>query len=208
MFGCGNQPSNPNSQRTYNKHTRRRICCAEAERARQLKYDELSTQQKGNPSAVNQLMVQIQELQDKVNSMDDAKEFHDSGTASSSGLHHVPNQPMSLPSPRGTISRDSCLPLDTRNSLVPQESFLVYLLEVNHLQHSAKIRRIWHRLLADQCHLIQAKQATLRNKEKCWERSLQPGTLHVIQKEQSRKCISINSLTPRACSAGKPNFQD
>ena len=55
----------------------RRICCAEADRARRLKYDELSTQQKENPSTVNQLMVQIQELQDKVNSLNDAKEFCD-----------------------------------------------------------------------------------------------------------------------------------
>ena len=64
----------------------RRICCAEADRARQLKYDEPSTQKEDNPSAVNQFMVQIQELQDKVNSLTDAKEFHDPETASSTGL--------------------------------------------------------------------------------------------------------------------------
>ena len=95
----------------------RRICCAEADRARQLKLDELSMQQKENPSTVNQLMAQIQELQDKVNPLNDAKEFYDPETASSSGLSHVPSQPKSIPSPRGMISCDSCLLLDTRNSL-------------------------------------------------------------------------------------------
>ena len=55
----------------------RRICCAEADRARELKYDELSTQQKENLCAVNQLVAQIQELQDKVHSLNDAKEICD-----------------------------------------------------------------------------------------------------------------------------------
>ena len=50
----------------------RRICCAEADRARQLKYDELSMRQKENLSTLNQLMAQIQELQDKVKSLNDA----------------------------------------------------------------------------------------------------------------------------------------
>ena len=36
---------------------------------------------------------------------------------SSSGAFHVPTQPMSIPSPRGMISRDSCLQPDKRNSL-------------------------------------------------------------------------------------------
>ena len=31
-------------------------------------------------------------------------------------LSHIPSQPVSIPSPRGLISRDSCLQLDTRNS--------------------------------------------------------------------------------------------
>ena len=62
-------------------------------------------------------MTQIQELQDKENSSTDAKEFCDPETASSSGLSYVPSQPVSIPSPRGMISRDSCVQLDTRNSL-------------------------------------------------------------------------------------------
>ena len=55
----------------------RRICCAEADRAGQLKYDEPSTQKEENPSTMNQLLVQIQELEDKVNTLNDTKEFYD-----------------------------------------------------------------------------------------------------------------------------------
>ena len=95
----------------------RRICCAEDERFRLLKYDELSMQQREDASTVNQLLAQIQALQDKMNSLNDAKEFNDPETANSSGLSHVPSQPMSIPSPRGMTSRDSCLQPATRNSL-------------------------------------------------------------------------------------------
>ena len=94
----------------------RSICCAEADRARQ-SYDELSTQQEENPFTANQLMVHIQELQDTVNSWNDSQDFYDPETASSSGLSHVPSQPVSVPSPRGMVSRDSCLQPETRNSI-------------------------------------------------------------------------------------------
>ena len=49
--------------------------------------------------------------------MHDANELYDPETSSSSGLSHVPSQPMSSLSPRGLIRRDSCLQPDTRNSL-------------------------------------------------------------------------------------------
>ena len=62
-------------------------------------------------------LISSQDLQVKVNSLNDATEFHDPQTASSSGLSHVPSQSMSIPSTRGMISRDSCLQPDTRNSL-------------------------------------------------------------------------------------------
>ena len=94
-----------------------RMCCTEAERARQLRLYELSPQKRQNLSTVNQLLPQIQEPQDKVNSLNDAREFYDLETASSSGLSHVPSQPMSIPSSTGMISRDSCLPLDALNSM-------------------------------------------------------------------------------------------
>ena len=45
----------------------RRICREETERARQWRIDELSTQQERNPSAVSQLLTQIQDFHKKVN---------------------------------------------------------------------------------------------------------------------------------------------
>ena len=53
----------------------RKICYAEAERARQLRIAELSFQKEESESAVNQLLPQIQDLQDKVNSLSDARDF-------------------------------------------------------------------------------------------------------------------------------------
>ena len=42
------------------------------------------------PSAMNQLLTQIQTLQDKVNALNEEKEFYYLETASSSGMSHVP----------------------------------------------------------------------------------------------------------------------
>ena len=50
-------------------------------------------------------MVQIKELQGRVNSVNDARQFFDPEPANSSGLSHVPSQPRSIPSPRGLICR-------------------------------------------------------------------------------------------------------
>ena len=95
-------------------------------------------------------MFQDKELQDKVKSLNDAREFSDPETASISGLSHVPCQPLSIPSPRGLTSRDSCLQPATRNSLAQQDTFLkIYLLQMDHHQHSLEISRVWHQLLAD-----------------------------------------------------------
>ena len=61
-----------------------------------MRRDELSMQKEESKSTVNQLLVQIPELQDKVNSLNDANEFYDPETASSSGLSHVPSQPLKI----------------------------------------------------------------------------------------------------------------
>ena len=97
----------------------RRICCEETDRARQARMDDLSMHQKRVPTTVGQLLTQIQGLQNKVNSLSDAREFDDPETASSSGAPHVPSRPLTIPSPRGMPSRDSGLPHDTRNVMVP-----------------------------------------------------------------------------------------
>ena len=75
-------------------------------------------------SLVNQRTVQTQDLQDKVNSLNDSKEFHDPDTAGSSGLSHVPSELMSIPSPREMVSRDSCLQSDTPNFYGTSENVL------------------------------------------------------------------------------------
>ena len=52
-----------------------RICCEETDRARQLRIDELSMHQERNPTTMIQLLTQIQDLQNKLNSLSDTKEF-------------------------------------------------------------------------------------------------------------------------------------
>ena len=65
---------------------------------------------------MSQLLTLIQDLLNEVNSLSGARDFHDPDTASSSGASHVPSQPLTIPSLRGTPSRDSGFPLDTRNT--------------------------------------------------------------------------------------------
>ena len=84
----------------------RRICREEVERARQLRKDELNVPKQEEPSTMNQLMSQICTLQDKVNSLNEEKEFFDPETASSSGIPHVPSQPSRIPSLRHQTWRD------------------------------------------------------------------------------------------------------
>ena len=91
------------------------ICCEETDRARQLRIDELSMQQERNPTTVSQRLTQIQDLQNKANSLANAGELYDPETASSSGASHVPSRPLIFPSSRGMLSRDSGLPLDTQS---------------------------------------------------------------------------------------------
>ena len=59
------------------------FCCTEAKRAQQLRIDELSRQEKESQSTVNQVMVQIQEVQGKVNSLNVSMNFVDLETPSS-----------------------------------------------------------------------------------------------------------------------------
>ena len=136
-----------------------RICCTEAERAWHLRCDELSAQKGVSNSTVNQLMVQIQELKDKVNSL---------------RLRAALDYPTFRVNPRVFRVPEEWIAATLAGSLihgthgVHQDTFLVYSLEVNRLQRSLRIQRIWHRLLADWGQLLQAE---LRNKEKDWEKN-------------------------------------
>ena len=88
-------------------------------------------QQKENLSTLNQVMARIQELQDKVKSLNDAKEFCDPENC---------EQLWIVPRSQSTIENSESQKNDQlRFSLAwtPQDTFLkVFLLEVNHLQHS------------------------------------------------------------------------
>ena len=83
-------------------------------RARQARIDELCLQQERNSTTVSQMMVQIRELQNKVNSLSDARKFYDPESGSSSGATYVPGQPSTLPSPKTMPRCDSGLLHDTR----------------------------------------------------------------------------------------------
>ena len=69
----------------------RRLCCEETDRVRQARIDELSTHQERNPTTVSQLMAEIQELQNKVNCLSNAREFYDPESGRSSGATHAPS---------------------------------------------------------------------------------------------------------------------
>ena len=84
------------------KQELKKMCCIEAEKAKQLRRDELSIQEKESKSTVNHLMVQIQELRDKVNSLSEAREFYDPETASRFRLSSWIDQPRFLPAVRYT----------------------------------------------------------------------------------------------------------
>ena len=76
-------------------------------RAQHLKIDELSRQDRESQSTVNQLTVQIEELQGKVNSLNDSRDVHDPETASSSRLSHVTSHPRSITSPLTMLRPDT-----------------------------------------------------------------------------------------------------
>ena len=96
----------------------RRRCCEESDRARQAKKDELSMMQQRDPQTVSQLLAQMRESQDKVNSLSDVREFPDPETAGSSGASHVTSPPLTNPSYRTVPRRDSGLPPETLNMSV------------------------------------------------------------------------------------------
>ena len=81
-----------------------------------MRTDELYAQKKEEPSTVNKLLSRIQDLEDKVNALNEEKEFYDPETASTSGMSHVPSEPSRIPSPRGMLRRDSGLRHFSRNS--------------------------------------------------------------------------------------------
>ena len=90
----------------------RTICCTEAERARQLRIDELSTQEEENKIAYGPKWRTTEQSK----FVERCKRILWSWNSKQLGVSHVPSQPISIPSPGGLISRDSFLQLAVRNS--------------------------------------------------------------------------------------------
>ena len=159
------------------------------------KIDTLSTRKKENPSTVNQLLSQIQELQDKVNSLKEEKEFYDL---------ECPTFPVK---PREFRVKNVRLPaiLDCRTThgigWVLREMFSkIHTVQVGHLHCSSKLQRIWHH------HLANWDQVTLKvplDIERDWDenrgvqryrlldipRNMRPGILCIVLEELILKFV-------------------
>ena len=123
----------------------RGICCEETDRARQARIDELSVRQERNPTTVSQLLAQIRDFQNEVNSASDAREFNDPESGSSSGATHAPSQ-FRVPGPCLTAILDCC----RTHGVFTGTSGNVFERPPNKKDdplHSSSIQRIWHRLL-------------------------------------------------------------
>ena len=83
-----------------------------------MRIDNCSRQElRESQATIQELTSQIQELQEKVNLMNDLREFQDVESACSGRLSHAPSQPAIVPSPRGMPSRDQSLRPDAWNLL-------------------------------------------------------------------------------------------
>ena len=127
----------------------RRRCCEESDRVRQAKLDELAMMQERDPQTVSQLLAQMRESQDKVNSLSDAREFHDPETAGSSGASHVTSPPLTNPSYRTVSRRDSGLPPETLNMMGISDVFERLPAREGQPQNISKNHGIWHLLLVE-----------------------------------------------------------
>ena len=82
--------------------------------AQELRVDEFSVQKvRESHGTIQRFSSQIQELQERVNCMNDSGEFRDIESNYSGKLSHVPSQPAVVPSPRSMLSRDRRMPFDT-----------------------------------------------------------------------------------------------
>ena len=177
---------------------------------------------------MNWLTVQIQELHDKVNSLNDSRDFHDPDTGSSSGLSHVPSHLVIVPSLCGILHWDSWLPLDTRNLYDASGNVFEDIFASNEptaacFENARGLTDTHHEIVSLNTGRLAAKEEK-RNEREIFQTlqfphpdlpgSFQLGIHHLRQKEvigkivwlnnreiRSRRCVSINSLILR-------NFSD
>ena len=95
----------------------RRICCEETDRARQLRIDEFSLQQERNPTTLSQLLTQKSGFTEQGEFLGRRERLTIQRQRAALEHPHVASQPLNIPSPKGVLSRDSGLPLDTRNTM-------------------------------------------------------------------------------------------
>ena len=99
---------------------------------------------------MSQLLAQMRESQDKVNSLSDAREVHDPETAGSSGASHVTSPPLTNPSYRTVPRRDSGLPPETLNLMgISGNVFERLPAREGQPQNISKNHRIWHLLFVE-----------------------------------------------------------
>ena len=124
--------------------------CEETDRGRRARIDGVSMHQERNPTTVSQLLTRIQDLQNKVNSLSDARDFYDPESGSSSGMSRVFQSTVknseSQPEPCLAAIRDCRMIHGILRVL--QETFLNdSLLEKDDPLLCSTIQRIWHRPL-------------------------------------------------------------
>ena len=141
------------------------IWCEEKDRARQARIDELSVHQGRNPTTVSQFLAQILVLQNKLNSLADARECYDPESGSSFEATQVPSQLSTIPSPRTMPRCDSGLPHVTQN----WTDIMGNVFErppAQEGQHSVIFRnsRIWHLHLENWGLIFQRQQGKLKRR--------------------------------------------
>ena len=97
------------------------------------------------------LTSQIQDLQERVNCMNDSREFQEKESICSGKLSHVPSQPAVVPSPRSMLSRDRSMPPDTWNLSGTQGNVLGNprdMLDSSQMSWSTTVQRSTGRLVA------------------------------------------------------------
>ena len=111
----------------------------------ELRVDEFSRHKLiEDQNTVNELLARIQELQNEVNCMNDARDFKDAESVRSGQLSHVPSKPALFPSPRGELggmlSRDQSLRPDIWNPHgISGNVLLVYMRMLWHLMQECSI---------------------------------------------------------------------
>ena len=95
----------------------------EMKKAQELRVDEVSVQKlRESHKTIQKLTSQLQEMQDRMNSMSDLGDFQEVESNHSGRLSYVSSQPAMIPSSRSMLSRNERLPLDTWNTSGLQEN--------------------------------------------------------------------------------------